>query len=72
MHIAVSSTACTHGFPDIVYTYSALMFMHGITLTHMTIGYVAVTYMRITTYVTGFTKTVLMGTRNEIQFITDY
>ena len=48
------------------------MFMHGITLTHMTIGYVAVTYMRITTYVTGCTKTVLMGTRNEIQFITDY
>ena len=23
-------------------------------------------------YVTGFTKTVLIGTRNEIQFIADY
>ena len=26
----------------------------------------------ITTNVTGFTKTVLIGTRNEIQFIADY
>ena len=25
-----------------------------------------------TLYVTGFTKTVLIGTRNEIQFIADY
>ena len=27
---------------------------------------------RLTIYVTGFTKTVLIGTRNEIQFIADY
>ena len=27
---------------------------------------------RVTLYVTGFTKTIPIGTRNEIQFIADY
>ena len=29
-------------------------------------------YSSVCTYVTGFTKTILIGTRNEIQFIADY
>ena len=32
----------------------------------------AYTYIRLGTYVTGFMKTVLIVTRNEIQFIADY
>ena len=41
--------------------HSNLMVKHSTT-------YVLVTYI----YVTGFTKTVPIGTRNEIQFIGDY